>query len=146
MSENVRLILTVNSVIDNLDGSGLSEGDPEINIFTTDGTLTLGEKGKKLTFTETYEGQTTSTAIYITDGKVLLQKRGAIESDMTFREGAEISTLYRVGPYAFDMVVRTKRIRCSLDGGGGELQLLYTMNVGGQEKSVRMKIAAKRAK
>ena len=74
----------------------------------------------------------------------MLQKRGDVESDMTFREGDEVKTVYRVGPYSFDMVVRTKRIRNSLDTAGGELGLLYSMNVGGQEKNVRMKISAKR--
>ena len=42
------------------------------------------------------------------------------------------------------MTVRTKKIRSSLSEDGGEVQLIYSMNIGGQEKNVRMKISAKR--
>ena len=144
MSEEIKLILTVNSVIDNLDDAGLPDGEPEINIFTTEGSLLIAEKGKRISFAEESEGQKTTSTLYVTDDKVVLHKRGDVESDMTFREEEEFKTIYRVGPYSFDMVVRTKRIRNSLTDEGGELALLYSMNVGGQEKNVRMKISAKR--
>ena len=144
MSEEIKLILTVNSVIDNLDDTGLPDGEPEINIFTTGGSLLIAERGKKLSFTDESEGQKTTSTLYVTDDKVVLHKRGDVEADMTFREGEEVKTVYRVGPYSFDMAVRTKRIRNSLTDEGGELALLYSMNVGGQEKNVRMKISAKR--
>ena len=47
---DTRLILTVNSVIDNLSDAGLPDADPEINIFTTEGTLTSIEGGLLLSF------------------------------------------------------------------------------------------------
>lgn len=144
MSSDIKLILTVNSVIDNLSDSGLPEGEPEINIFTTDGYLTHGDNGYTVRFTEVQEGGEAHTNLYVTDGGVRLVKTGAINSEMVFSEGKDFNTLYRVGPYSFDMVVRTKRIRNSLSEDGGELQLIYSMNVGGQEKNVRMKISAKR--
>ena len=144
MTETIKLTITVNSVIDNLDDAGLPDGDPEINIFTTDGTLTVGDRGMRLSFEEENEGQKTTSALYLLGEKLLLQKRGAIESDMTFREGEESTSIYKVGPYSFDMLIRTKRIRSSLSEGGGEVQLIYSMNIGGQEKNVRMKISAKR--
>lgn len=146
MREEIKLTLTVNSVIDNLDDAGLPDGDPEINIFTTDGTLTLSEMGKRLSFTEEENGEKTTSTLYITDEKITLKKRGAIVSDLTFTEGEDTSSIYRVGPYAFDMTVKTKRIRNSLTAEGGELTLLYSMNVGGQEKNVRMKISARQEK
>ena len=144
MPQEIKLTLTVNSVIDNLDDAGLPDGDPEINIFTTDGTLTVGDRGMRLSFEEENEGQKTTSALYLLKEKLLLQKRGAIESDMTFREGEESTSIYKVGPYSFDMLIRTKRIRSSLSESGGEVQLIYSMNIGGQEKNVRMKISAKR--
>ena len=143
MAENVKLILTVNSVIDNLDDAGLPDGDPEINIFTTVGDMTVSDRGIKLSFTEESEGQKTTSTLFIIKDKVILGKRGAIESDITFVEGEEYKTIYNVGPYAFDMTVRTKKIRNTLTVFGGEIQLIYSMNVGGQEKNVRMKITAK---
>ena len=144
MTETIKLTITVNSVIDNLDDAGLPDGDPEINIFTTDGTLTVGDRGMRLSFEEENEGQKTTSALYLLGEKLLLQKRGAIESDMTFREGEDFTSIYKVGPYSFDMLIRTKRIRSSLSESGGEVQLIYSMNIGGQEKNVRMKISAKR--
>jgi uncharacterized beta-barrel protein YwiB (DUF1934 family) len=109
-----------------------------------DGYLTHGDNGYTVRFTEVQEGGEAHTNLYVTDGGVRLVKTGAISSEMVFSEGKDFNTLYRVGPYSFDMVVRTKRIRNSLSEDGGELQLIYSMNVGGQEKNVRMKISAKR--
>lgn len=144
MPQEIKLTLTVNSVIDNLDDAGLPDGDPEINIFTTVGTIAVSERGKRLSFTEEAEGQKTTSTLYVSDDKVVLKKRGDVESDMTFAEGEESKSIYRVGPYTFDMTVKTKRIRTNLAEDGGELSLIYSMNVGGQDKNVRMKISAKR--
>ena len=144
MSSDIKLILTVNSVIDNLSDGGLPDGEPEINIFTTDGTLSVSEGGYLLRFTEVQDGSEAHTSLYITPEEVRLVKNGAITSEMRFSEGKIFNTLYCGGPYSFDMTVRTKKIRNSLTPDGGELQLIYSMNVGGQEKTVRMKISAKR--
>ena len=144
MSQDIRLILTVNSVIDNLSESGLPDGEPEINIFTTEGALTPVEGGYLLTFTEEQDGGTAKTELYVCQDSVRLVKSGAITSEMHFSEGEIFKTLYCVGPYSFDMIVRTKKIRNTVGNEGGELQLIYTMNVGGQEKNVRMKISSKR--
>ena len=144
MPNTIDLTLTVLSVIDNLDDFGLSDGDPEINSFTTDGTLTVNEKFMKLAFTETTDSGFVTSTLYIQDSDVRLFKRGAIDADMRFSEGACEKTIYRVGPYAFDMEIKTRGIRNSLSCDGGELTLIYGMNIGGQDKNVRMKITAKR--
>ena len=141
---DVKLSITVNSVIDNLSDAGLPDGEPEINIFTTDGTLALIDGGYLITFTEEQDGGSATTNLDVYEGGVRLVKSGAITSEMRFSEGEVWSTLYCVGPYSFDMVVRTKKIRNSVTECGGDLQLIYTMNVGGQEKNVRMKISSKR--
>ena len=146
MSSDIKLILTVNSVIDNLNDAGMPDGEPEINIFTTDGTISSTEDGYLLSFTEEQDGGKAHTALYVKEGAVRLVKSGAITSEMRFSEGEIFNTLYCVGPYSFDMTVRTRRIRNTLTTDGGELQLIYSMNVGGQEKSVRMKISAKKAR
>ena len=144
MSEIIKLSITVNSVIDNLSECGLPEGDPEINIFTTDATLTVSERVMKLAFKEQSDSGEITSTIFVTDSDVRLYKRGAIEADMHFIEGESQKTIYRIGPYAFDMEIATKKIRSSLSASGGELALIYAMNVGGQDKNVRMKITAKR--
>ena len=141
---DVKLILTVNSVIDNLSDTGLPEGDPEINIFTTDGALRVIDGGFLITFSEEQDGGRADTNLYVYESGVRLVKSGAITSEMCFAEGEVYNTLYCVGPYSFDMTVRTKKIRNTVTECGGDLQLIYTMNVGGQEKNVRMKISSKR--
>ena len=141
---DVKLTLTVNSVIDNLSDAGLPEGDPEINIFTTDGALRVIDGGYLITFSEEQDGGRADTNLYVYESGVRLVKSGAITSEMCFAEGEVYNTLYCVGPYSFDMTVRTKKIRNTVTECGGDLQLIYTMNVGGQEKNVRMKISSKR--
>ena len=144
MPEIINLDLTVLSVIDNLDDFGLSDGDPEINSFTTDGTLTQTERFIKLAFSEMSESGEISSTLYITEDDVRLFKRGAIDTDMRFAKGVCEKTIYRVGPYAFDMEITTRNIRNSLTEDGGELTLIYAMNIGVQDKNVRMNITAKR--
>lgn len=144
MQEKIKLSVTVNSVIDNLTDARLPDGEPEINIFTTAGAMVVADEGMILSFTESGEGTEATSTLVITDGGVHLVKTGDVESDMLFTEGACTKTLYNVGPYSFDMTINTKRIRNSLSAEGGELQLIYSMNVGGQEKNVRLKISAKR--
>lgn len=143
MTKEIKLSVTVHSVIDNLTDCGLPDGDPEINIFTTDGTLTLGDKGMKLTFTEKSESDVTTSTMFISEANVKLFKRGAVEADMHFALGIFTKTLYRLGPYSFDMLIHTKKIRSTLGENGGELHIIYSINIGGQEKNVRMKITAK---
>ena len=143
MAKEILLSLTVHSVIDNLTDTGLPDGDPEINIFTTDGTLVVADKGMKLSFTERSESDVTTSTMFITDGNVKLFKRGSIEAEMHFALGIFTKTIYRLGPYSFDMMIHTKKLQCSLGEMGGELRIVYSMNIGGQEKNVRMKITAK---
>ena len=86
----------------------------------------------------------TSTRIEIRpDGSVMLRRMGGIVSDMLFIEGKETKTIYQIPPYKFDMTLTTKKIRTSFTDKCGELQLIYSMNVGGGQKNARMKITYK---
>ena len=141
---DIKLTLTVHSVIDNLDAEGMPEGEPEINIFTTDGTLAVAEGGYVLSFTESDENGVARSDVYMSESSVVLKKSGTIASEMHFTEGKSHNSLYRVGPYSFDMRVLTKKIRNTFTTEGGELQLIYAMCIGGMNKNARMKITAKR--
>jgi len=133
--------IKLHSVIENLDPSGLPEGEPEINISTVTGFLKDDGEKLSLSYAEAGEGGKVFTDLDIfTDGGVRLSRHGALESELHFREGEEYNTVYSVPPYEFDIKIITKRIRSTVQRHGGTLQLLYSMNVGGQEKSVRMKI------
>ena len=142
---------TVHSVIDNLDDGGLPTGEPEINIVAASGFLKLSrtEDGEifNIMYSESDEdGARTVTDITVEGGKVLLSRHGGVDYTISFSEGEEYEGIYSVPPYSFDMKVFTKRVRSSLSREGGELQMIYSMEVGGAEKSCRMKISVKTKK
>ncbi len=132
----------IHSVIDNLEG-GIPDGEPEISIFTADGRLTVSDGALTLAYRETGEGYVTLCELSVRPEGVMLSRREAVVCDILFSEEEECHTVYSVPPYKFDMTVVTKRIRNSLTAEGGTLQLVYGMNLGGQDKSVNMKITVR---
>lgn len=133
--------VTVRSVIDNTEG-GLPVGDPERTVITAPGSLTDEDGVITVQYAEIgEEGQHTDVTLVRREGGVILSRRGSVVVDLVFEEGEECHTLYSVPPYKFDMTVYTRRIRTTLSGDGGELQLIYDMNVGGQEKRVRLHLS-----
>lgn len=136
----------INSVIDNLDDFGAPTDEPEISSTTANGEVTLDSGTVTMFYKEKNEDTVTSTRIEVReDGSVMLRRMGGIVSDMLFIEGKETKTLYQIPPYKFDMTLSTKKIRKNLSSDGGELQLIYSMNVGGGQKNARMKITYKKA-
>ncbi len=120
---------------------GLPVGEPERNLITAPGSLTDEDGIITVKYAEEAEGQRTDVTLVHRAGGVILSRRGSVVVDLVFEEGEECRTLYSVPPYKFDMTVNTKKIRSTLSGAGGELQLIYDMNIGGQDKRVRMHIS-----
>ncbi len=137
------LELTVNSVIESLGPAGLPDGDPEISIFTTDGRMRVRDGITEISYTEECEGTVTVCRVILHGGDVLIRRSGAVECSLSFREGESFSTLYSVPPYSFDMKVSTLRVRNEISERGGELSLVYLMNLGGEDRKVKMKIIAR---
>lgn len=136
--------IAVHSVIDNLGDDGLIEGDPEITTVTATATVKRHGEKTELSYVEENENDKTLCTLTLDEGgRVSLSRRGAVECNMIFAEGESHSLIYRVPPYAFDMTVHTLKIRRTQKDDGGELQLIYLMNIGGQNKKVRMKISVK---
>ena len=133
--------IKIHSVIDNLDEQGLAEGDPEINIITVPGFLKVAQSTMELSYVESTEESRTTVDMRLTPQRVELSRRGSVVCDMIFDESEPCRCIYSIPPYSFDMSINTKKIRSSLCKSGGDLQLIYSMNVGGQEKRVRMKIS-----
>ena len=135
--------LTVHSIIENLGDGGLPEDEPEISITTVNGSLREDGGIIHLGYTERSEGGDVECHISIyPDGVVSLSRRGAIVCDMLFKEGEDCNTVYAIPPYKFNMSLFTRRVRSDITSEGGILRLLYSMNIGGQEKNVQMKITA----
>lgn len=137
--------LHIKSRIDNLTDIGLPDGSPEITEQDLEGFLKDNRDGSFLiSYAEFCDGEKTLTDIFLSpDGAVRLTRRGAVVSDILFREGEEYNSLYSVPPYSFDMKVVTKRLRSTVERHGGEIRLMYVMDIGGQKKSVRMTVGVR---
>lgn len=133
----------VHSVIDNLTDEGLLVGEPEISITAVDGFMKAAPDEIIINYAEAVEGDKVFTELRVAGDTVTLVRHGALESTLVFCVGKPYETVYTAAGYSFDMLLTTRKIRSSLSKTGGELQLIYTMNVGGAAKSARMKITAR---
>ena len=132
--------IKIESVIENIGPSGLAEGDAERTVTEASGFIHYMDDGILLTYSEENEGAVVYSDISYSDGEVWVKRRGALISELFFKEGAEHSSLYEVAPYKFAATVKTRRIRADFSEEGGELSLYYNMKIGGAEKSARMRI------
>ena len=128
------------SVIENLSPSGIPEGEAERAESSATGYLHLTDGATFVTYTEMTDGGKIVSEVRSEADTVKVIRRGAIESEMHFREGTSHSSVYSVGPYSFDAEVSTRRIRRELSAEGGRIELFYNMRIGGADKSARMKI------
>lgn len=128
------------SVIENLDSHGLIEGEPERDESERDGFYNYSDGEVEITYSDVVEGTRIESVISVVGDRVTVVRKGGITSELLLVEGEEHTSLYGVPPYSFDVTVRTKRIRKTLDESGGTMDLLYKMSIGGQDKSARMKI------
>ena len=133
--------INIFSVIENLDESGLVEGDAERSESVATGYLHCFDDGVILiTYAESQEGVSITSEIKYDDGRARVVRRGGIVSDIEFAEGQLHRSVYCVTPYSFDAEVKTKRVRCDMDSAGGRLDLLYDMKIGGATKKCRMTV------
>ncbi len=132
--------IKIESVIENLDSSGLAEGDAERTVSECEGFLRYSDGEAVITYSESGEGGSVTSEIKYKDGEASVKRSGAIESEMLFKEGLTHDSIYCVTPYKFDASVTTRKIRAEINECGGRLDLFYNMKIGGAEKSARMKI------
>ena len=132
--------IRLESVIENLDASGLPEGDAERTESSGVGYYHFDKDRILITYCEDTEGGRLTSEIAVSGGAVRVKRSGAIVSDMEIREGSTDCSVYSIPPYKFDMQVVGKRVVCELDERGGKISLRYGMRVGGAEKSAGMKI------
>lgn len=133
--------LKICSYIDNLDDNGLLTAEREVSEKTHSGAMKISCGDTSLSYRESTEGGSVFSDILISEsGAVTVRRTGAIDSTMYFNEKEEYNTVYTIPPYKFDMNIKTKKIRSTLTEAGGTLEIFYEMNVGTQEKKVKMKI------
>lgn len=131
--------ISVESTIENLDDRGIPYGEPEVSATQSEARVIKKDDAMVINYTEESDGGKTSTTITVFDNRILLERRGAIEWSVTFKEGHTESTVYKIPPYAFDCKVCTKRIRKTVDGSI-TIRLFYLMDLGGGKKNTKMKI------
>lgn len=135
-----RINLKIESVIDNLDSGGLLDGDSERSVSEFVGSMRVSGDDVRITYKEKNDGNESETEIICSGGGVTVRRRGAIESELYFKEGETHQSVYSVPPYKFDAEVKTRRVRIELSETGGKIDLFYNMKIGGAEKSARMRI------
>ena len=132
--------IKIESKIENLDGAGLASGDIERTEQELEGNFSLTDGGFALRYSEKSEGGEIFSEVSADGELVRVARRGAIESTFDFKVGVSHSSLYSMGQYSFDVSIMPRRVDVKLDRDSGFVDLLYNMNIGGQDKAVRMKI------
>ena len=142
-----RVKIKICSYIDNLDPSGLPEGEREVSETEHVGAMKISCGETSLSYRENTEGGSVFSDILIHgSGAVTVRRTGAINSTMHFDENEEFNTVYSLPPYKFDMNVKTSKIKNTLSILGGALEIAYDMTVGGAKKRVLMQIDVSEAK
>ena len=100
---------------------------PEVTRLETEGQLSIEEGAVCLSYPETeLTGLAgTKTSFRVEDGKVTLEREGAVESRMVFAVGQEDRSLYDMGFGALMIAIRTEKIESNLTENGGTLTVSY---------------------
>ena len=141
MAEWKKIGLKISSVIYELSDNDEPFGEPEINEEIYSSALVRKTAGGfEAEYEISAEGITDKCALYMGGDTVKMTRAGQVRSELVFEKGKSHSTLYVVSSYSFDMTVTTKAIECDVDDEGTTLWLEYNMCLGGQKRSVKMKI------
>lgn len=139
--ERVREVnINMLSVISTLGDGGVRDGDVEKTETAYKGKLTENGDTVTLTYRDSTEGGDARCEITVSKSEVKVVRRGAISSDMIFREGEVKKSLYKIPPHAFDMEIFCKKAKVQIGDREGRVDLLYNMTVGGESRSARMRI------
>lgn len=135
-----KVTIRIESIIDNLDENGLIDGESEKSVVTVDGIYRKSGSDAHISYKENGEGGASESEVLISGDSVTVRRRGAICSELFFREGESHSSVYSIPPFRFDAEVYTKRVNIELDENGGQIKLVYNMKIGGADKAAVMKI------
>ena len=135
-----RVKIKIESIIENLDAHGLSDGESEKSTGLFDGVYRFAPDGAHITYKENTDGGLCESEILVFSDSVSVNRRGAIISNLYFKEGETNASLYQIPPYSFDAEVTAKRVDIDLNSFGGKINLVYNMKIGGAEKSAIMRI------
>ena len=120
------------NVILSLEGRQYYPGqEPEVIELVTEGTMTFRDGGWDICYEESdltgLAGVTTT--FRIERGQVTLRRTGKLRSEMVFREGVPHESLYQMEFGALLITVCAKQIEASLGDQGGNVDLVYSVEI-----------------
>lgn len=111
--------------------SGESGGEEPIELVTAGKLEPLGGERYTLSYQESevtgFAG--TLTTIQVEPSRVTLQRVGAVNSQMVFEEGRRHLSMYDTPYGALSVGIHTRRMRSTLDGDGGEVEVHYGLEI-----------------
>ncbi|MCI8478478.1 MAG: DUF1934 domain-containing protein [Oscillospiraceae bacterium] len=126
-------ISTEKNVILSIRGiQALEEQEEETIELVTEGRLlTDGDGSYTLSYQESevtgLEG--TLTTFQIEEGRVILLRMGAFNSQMVFEQGRQHLSVYNTPYGALSVGVLTKRLDCTIGPAGGNIEIDYTIEM-----------------
>ena len=105
--------------------------EPDVIELVTEGTLEYADDAWNVEYEETdLTGmQGVTTLFRVEKDRIVLTRRGRLNSQMIFREGERHESLYEMEFGALLMSVCAKRIMVRLDEGGGMIDLVYGIEI-----------------
>lgn len=115
-----------------------ADQDPEVIELVTEGTMEFTNGGWDITYEESdltgLAGVTTT--FRVEPGKVILTRRGALNSRMVFQEGVSHDSLYEMTFGALMLTVKASSVFYDIVPDGGVIDLVYHIDIENTEAGV----------
>ena len=115
-----------------------ADQEPEIIELVTEGTMEFRNGGWDITYEESeltgLAGVTTT--FRVEPGKVILDRTGALNSQMVFQEGVAHDSLYQMAFGALMITVKATSVFYDIVPDGGVIDLVYHINIENTEAGV----------
>lgn len=115
-----------------------ADQEPEVIELVTDGTMEYTSGGWDITYEESeltgLVGVTTT--FRVEPGKVILTRRGALNSQMVFQEGVSHDSLYQMAFGALMLTVKATSVFYDIVPDGGVIDLVYHIDIENTEAGV----------
>ena len=115
-----------------------ADQEPEVIELVTEGTMEYRNGGWDITYEESeltgLAGVTTT--FRVEPGKVILDRTGALKSQMVFQEGVAHDSLYQMGFGALMITVKATFVYFDIVPDGGTIDLSYNIDIENTEAGV----------
>ena len=115
-----------------------ADQEPEVIELVTEGTMTLRDGGWDISYEESaltgLEGVTTT--FRVEPGRVLLTRKGTLQSEMIFEEGVSHDSLYQMAFGALLMTVKATFVFYDIVEDGGTIDLSYNIDIENTEAGI----------